>query len=149
MEGDPSESQRWFGSIKLVGCSVCFACWCSLLWIFLAGWKFDHWKCNYWKCNSWNCDHWKCEIWTIPIMDVPQDTIARVLQVAAFKDKKTRIESDVVDALQRYIDVFAREAVLRSIEHHDASQEGLEQEQDKEITHTDLENIAGLLLLDM
>lgn len=88
-------------------------------------------------------------------MDLPEDTIARLLHEVAFEDKEnTRITKDVVSMLQRYIDVFAKEAVVRSLE---AFEERIEMQDsahnnnnhNQQVTHEDLECVAGLLLLDM
>lgn len=85
-------------------------------------------------------------------MDLPEDTIARLMHEVAFEDKEnTRIGTEVVSMIQQYIDVFAREAVVRSLEAYEERVEMQENTTNKneEVNHEDLECVAGLLLLDM
>lgn len=86
---------------------------------------------------------------------IPQDTIALILEVGAFEHGTTKITEETVGMLQKYMEIFVREAVLRS----QVNKEQVKKEQDavsgnreaKEVTltHEDLENVTGLLLLDM
>ncbi|EDO17067.1 hypothetical protein Kpol_530p37 [Vanderwaltozyma polyspora DSM 70294] len=81
---------------------------------------------------------------------IPKETIARLLETSSFEHSSTRITEDVVEGLQKYMELFVREAIMRSIE----TKAKLEEENSftgvrVELTHTDLEEIAGLLLLDM
>lgn len=90
---------------------------------------------------------------------IPKETIARTLQIESFENESTRITEETVAMLQKYMEIFVREAVLRSATNkeqvkkmsskdelppnvHDDNNEIL-------LTHEDLENITGLLLLDM
>lgn len=86
---------------------------------------------------------------------VPKETIALTLEVGAFEHESTKITEETVDMLQKYMEVFVREAVMRS----HANKEQIKKEQDAThgrqaaneltLTHEDLENVTGLLLLDM
>ncbi|KAL3232877.1 hypothetical protein RNJ44_04793 [Nakaseomyces bracarensis] len=83
-------------------------------------------------------------------MDIPGDTIARLMHEIAFEDKEhTRMSEEVVSKIQQYIDVFAKEAVVRSLEAYEERVEMQDLSQKEEVTHEDLECVAGLLLLDM
>lgn len=83
---------------------------------------------------------------------IPTDTIARIFQVCSFTQDTTLITEDTVKITQKYIDLFIREAVLRSME----NKEQIKKEEHESsftdnviLTHTDLEDISGLLLLDL
>ncbi|CCE91095.1 Mhf2p TDEL_0C02060 [Torulaspora delbrueckii] len=84
---------------------------------------------------------------------IPKETIARTFQVGAFENESTNITDETVGMMQKYMEVFVREAVLRSsankeqikVEHSGAQRNSNE----IVLTHEDLENITGLLLLDM
>ncbi|CCE63772.1 hypothetical protein TPHA_0F02910 [Tetrapisispora phaffii CBS 4417] len=98
---------------------------------------------------------------------IPKDTIARILQLESFGEE-TRISAESVGILQKYMELFVREAVLRSIENREQKQSNIEALKKApakanpdqlqtfqhsfngiELTHEDLEEISGLLLLDM
>lgn len=84
---------------------------------------------------------------------IPKETIARTFQVGAFENESTTITDETVGMMQKYMEVFVREAVLRSsankeqikVEHSGTQRNSNE----IVLTHEDLENITGLLLLDM
>ncbi|QLQ79165.1 hypothetical protein HG537_0B05130 [Torulaspora globosa] len=86
---------------------------------------------------------------------IPRETIGLLLEIGAFEHGTTKITEETVGMLQKYMEIFVREAVLRS----QVNKEQVKKEQDvvygkrdaKEIilTHEDLENVTGLLLLDM
>ncbi|SCV99795.1 LAFE_0B02674g1_1 [Lachancea fermentati] len=82
---------------------------------------------------------------------LPKDTIARIFQTCSFQHDSTRITENTLSLMDKYMELFIREAVLRSIE----NKEQVKQEDDNQIddsivlTHKDLEKISGLLLLDM
>lgn len=82
---------------------------------------------------------------------IPKNTLARILHMNSFESESTKITEETVESLQKYMELFVREAVLRSIE----NKERVQNEQNSftgarmDLTHHDLEEIAGLLLLDM
>lgn len=90
---------------------------------------------------------------------IPKETIARTFQVGAFENESTNITDDTVSMVQKYMEVFVREAVLRSsankeqlkLENAGAQPVSGAQRNASEVvlTHEDLENVTGLLLLDM
>ncbi|AET39557.1 Mhf2p Ecym_4520 [Eremothecium cymbalariae DBVPG len=82
---------------------------------------------------------------------VPSDTIARIFQLCSFTQDSTRITEDTITLTEKYIKLFVREAVLRSLENKDK----VKKEDGKGsliegpvLHHTDLEEISGILLLD-
>ncbi|SCU99327.1 LAFA_0G23354g1_1 [Lachancea sp. 'fantastica'] len=82
---------------------------------------------------------------------VPKDTIARVFQTCSFSQDSTRITESTLTVIEEYLEVFVREAVLRSIENKErlGEQESNRLNNDLVLTHKDLESVSGLLLLDM
>ncbi|SCU92571.1 LANO_0E01376g1_1 [Lachancea nothofagi CBS 11611] len=82
---------------------------------------------------------------------VPKDTIARIFQACSFTNESTRITESTLMLVDEYLEVFVREAVLRSVENKERiKDEHRDQLGDQLIlTHKDLENVSGLLLLDM
>ncbi|CCH61108.1 hypothetical protein TBLA_0E00470 [Henningerozyma blattae CBS 6284] len=101
---------------------------------------------------------------------LPENTIARILQTSSFVDENTRITKNTVTKLQKYMELFIREAALRSLENKEEqisneksavkNEPGLEDtkifndnnklnDNDIELSHEALEAITGLLLLDM
>lgn len=81
---------------------------------------------------------------------VPKETIVRILKLQAFENDSTTVTEETVTMLQRYLEVFVREAVQRSVANKD-SQYDHEGNMNNEIqlNHEDLEKITGMLLLDM
>lgn len=69
-------------------------------------------------------------------------TLARILQTDSFSDPETRITEECVDLLEPYIELFVRECVLRSFETREDNVDV------KNLDYTDIERIAGLLLMD-
>lgn len=69
-------------------------------------------------------------------------TLTRILQTEIYKGNDTRITEECMDLLEPYVELFVREGVLRSLEN--AEQDGVE----KTLDYTDIESIAGLLLMD-
>ncbi|CAR30079.1 Mhf2p [Lachancea thermotolerans CBS 6340] len=82
---------------------------------------------------------------------IPSDTIARIFQTCSFKDDSTRITESTLSLVDAYLEVFVREALLRSIENKEqVKSEHQDQLGDQVVlTHKDLERVSGLLLLDM
>ncbi|CEP62575.1 Mhf2p LALA0_S05e08680g [Lachancea lanzarotensis] len=82
---------------------------------------------------------------------VPKDTIARVFQTCSFNHDSTRITESTLTVIEEYLEVFVREAVLRSVENKDRVKEEDSNRLNNELvlTHKDLESVSGLLLLDM
>lgn len=90
---------------------------------------------------------------------IPKETNARILQTCSFEHNSTRITEETLTMLQGYMEILVREAVLRSLANKEQAKqqdEGLfrssnikNENSEVELTHEDLENIAGLLLLDM
>ncbi|GAV55175.1 hypothetical protein ZYGR_0AS04990 [Zygosaccharomyces rouxii] len=77
---------------------------------------------------------------------VPKETIVRILKLQAFEHESTIITEETVTMLQKYLEVFVREAVQRSVANKDSHGEGNGEVQ---LNHEDLEKITGMLLLDM
>ncbi|CDO93281.1 unnamed protein product [Kluyveromyces dobzhanskii CBS 2104] len=69
-------------------------------------------------------------------------TIARILQTEGFQDNNTRITEECMKLLEPYVELFVREGVLRSVENKSDSSP------DSSVDFTDLEAVAGLLLMD-
>ncbi|SCU93615.1 LAMI_0E14994g1_1 [Lachancea mirantina] len=83
---------------------------------------------------------------------VPQDTIARVLETCSFESEDTRITESTVNLVDKYLEMFVREAVLRSLENKEQEVKQEENNPLREatvLTHKDLERVLGVLLLDM
>ncbi|SCU89194.1 LADA_0E14158g1_1 [Lachancea dasiensis] len=82
---------------------------------------------------------------------VPKDTIARIFQLCSFSDEGTRITESTLALIDEYLEIFVREAVLRSIENKERLKDENRDQLGNQLvlTHKDLENISGLLLLDM
>ena len=82
---------------------------------------------------------------------VPKDTIARVFQTCSFNNDSTRITESTLTVIEEYLEVFVREAVLRSVENKERVKEedSNRLNNDLVLTHKDLESVSGLLLLDM
>ncbi|AQZ18446.1 MHF2 (YDL160C-A) [Zygosaccharomyces parabailii] len=74
---------------------------------------------------------------------VPKETIARILQLHSFEHVSTTITEETLAMLQKYLELFIREAVQRSVANKEVSGDEVQ------LTHEDLENITGMLLLDM
>lgn len=81
---------------------------------------------------------------------LPKDTIARIFQNCSFTQDSTRITEDTVALTNKYIELFVREAVLRSLENKEKVKPETESlDNGTVLSHEDLEEISGLLLLDM
>lgn len=80
---------------------------------------------------------------------VPKETIVRILKLQAFENESTSITEETVTMLQKYLDVFIREAVQRSIANKESQGNRGNGEGEIELNHEDLEMITGMLLLDM
>lgn len=86
---------------------------------------------------------------------IPKETIALALEVEAFEQDSTKITEETVSMLQKYMEVFVREAVMRSsvnkeqVKREQGALQAQEPASGVTLTHEDLENITGLLLLDM
>lgn len=74
---------------------------------------------------------------------MPKETIARILQLNSFEHESTTITEETLTMLQKYLELFVREAVQRSVANKESAGEEVR------LTHEDLENITGMLLLDM
>lgn len=106
------------------------------------------------------------------IPNIPKSSIGRILQTSSFTSKDTRITEETVTKLQKYLELFVREAVLRSLDNKEEkikntsnnneeaqirvkNEPGMDQsindaiKNQIELTPDDLEAITGLLLLDM
>lgn len=75
-------------------------------------------------------------------MKIPIETIERTIK-QSFSDKSTEITPETLLGIQRYFEVFVEEAVLRCQENNEIKDGRIE------LTHTQLEEIIGLLLMDM
>ncbi|AJV11573.1 BMC_2a_G0007560.mRNA.1.CDS.1 [Saccharomyces cerevisiae] len=60
-----------------------------------------------------------------------------------------KIADEVVPMIQKYLDIFIDEAVLRSLQSHKDINGERGDKSPLELSHQDLERIAGLLLMDM
>lgn len=81
---------------------------------------------------------------------LPKDTIARIFQTCSFTQDSTRITEDTIALTNKYIELFVREAVLRSLENKEKVKPETESlDNGTVLSHEDLEEISGLLLLDM
>lgn len=80
---------------------------------------------------------------------MPQETIARILYDVAFEDSMTRVEAPVIEALTNYVEIFVQEAAWRSKECARIRSGASSEDNEITVTHKDLEQVAGMLLLDM
>lgn len=82
---------------------------------------------------------------------VPKDTIARIFQTCSFQNDSTRITETTLTLVDEYLEIFVREAILRSIENKDQVKDEHQDQLGSQVvlTHKDLERVSGLLLLDM
>lgn len=80
---------------------------------------------------------------------VPKETIVRILKLQAFEHESTAITEETVTMLQRYLEVFVREAVQRSVANKDLQGNQGIGNGEIQLNHEDLEKITGMLLLDM
>lgn len=78
-------------------------------------------------------------------MAIPKETIAQILQLEAFENADTKMTEETLSMIQRYMELFIREAMCRSL---DNKEKELGQT-DIVIDEKDLERVVGLLLLDM
>lgn len=82
---------------------------------------------------------------------ISSDTIARIFKTCAFTQENTIITEDAMLLVGKYMELFVREAALRSLENKDKVKKensaGLVDET-KMLQHEDLEKISGILLLD-
>lgn len=69
-------------------------------------------------------------------------TIARILQTEGFQDKNTKITEECMKLLEPYVELLIREGVLRALENKDESSP------ENVLEYTDLDSVAGLLLMD-
>ncbi|CCD22353.1 Mhf2p NDAI_0A01950 [Naumovozyma dairenensis CBS 421] len=90
-------------------------------------------------------------------MTILLETIEKILRSESFQNKDTTITKETILMIQRYMDLFIKEAVIRSYENKVATQvEDFDDEEDAdeedktiELTHLDLERIVGLLLMEL
>ncbi|AAS51070.1 ACL158Wp [Eremothecium gossypii ATCC 10895] len=82
---------------------------------------------------------------------IPTDTIARLFHTCSFTQDSTKITEDAVTLVERYMKLFIREAVLRSLENKEKVKQETRADSFAEgpvLQHTDLEEISGVLILD-
>ncbi|AGO13490.1 AaceriACL158Wp [[Ashbya] aceris (nom. inval.)] len=82
---------------------------------------------------------------------IPTDTIARLFQTCSFTQDSTKITEDAITLVERYMKLFIREAVLRSLENKEKVKQEKRADSFAEgpvLQHTDLEEISGVLILD-
>lgn len=84
-----------------------------------------------------------------PIPSIPQPLLIRLLH-EAFADKNTKIDTHAIQVLQKYVEIFVREAIARTqAEKREAAEKGECSEMDSRwLEVEDLEKVAPGLLLD-
>ena len=75
---------------------------------------------------------------------LPRETISRLVK-HFLSNKGSNVTPEVNEGITKYLELFAEEAILRSIENH--KDKGTEKEMYLE--YDDLEKIVGLLMMDM
>ncbi|CCK69485.1 Mhf2p KNAG_0C03810 [Huiozyma naganishii CBS 8797] len=75
-------------------------------------------------------------------IQISRETLSRIL-TQSFKNKSTTIDDQALTSVQKYVETYVQEIILRSLENKDLGVNPAE------LTERDIERILGLLLLDM